>query len=131
MMLQGFAQATNLPENGASSAEDFQPLTRNPQTAGGGLQSATGAQSASGQDVLTQKDAHIVVPASNNQPSVTQAVSPKGAGINWLFVVAISVLLVVLLEFVFRRRERRRALNRQTQEEDAKTLVQIEDSSEQ
>jgi len=50
------AQATQVPANGASNAEDFQPPTRNPQTAPSNLQPVTGSQQTSSQEVLSQTD---------------------------------------------------------------------------
>lgn len=102
-----FAQATNAPNNGASNAEDFQPLTRNPQTTGGGLQPGKGPQSTTSQDILSKENARIIVPVSDGQPGETKAATTTAAGgINWFLVVAVAAIMVVALEYFFRRRER-------------------------
>jgi len=105
-MIQMFAQATRVPENGASRAEDFQPLTRNPQAAGGGVQSGVEPQSAGGQDILNHENARIIVPTNDVQTATPMQTTANGASINWFLVIVISIILVALLEYVFRRREK-------------------------
>lgn len=103
-MIHTFAQSS--PSNGASRAEDFQPQTRNPQTTGGNLQPSSSLQSTGDQNVLQNEDAHIVVPSGVSDPPRPTGSPLNGGGINWFFVVTASVLLVGLLEFIFRYRER-------------------------
>lgn len=106
-MTHTVAQAT--PSNGASRADDFQPQTRNPQAAEGDLQQGSNLQDTSGYDVLNNENARILVPSGSSEPSESPAPVPGGEGINWPLVVIISVLLVGVLEYVFRRRERSKA----------------------
>ena len=102
-----FAQLTQLPNNGASNAEDFQPQTRNPQTAPGNLQPVTGAQQTSPQDVLSQSNTRIVVPSNPaDPPEVVQPVS-TGGGINWVFVFVSTAIIVFVAERFFRKRDSR------------------------
>jgi hypothetical protein len=108
-MISLFAQATGTPNSGASNAEDFQPLTRNPQTTGGGLQPGTGSQSTGGQDILSNENARIVVPVGEGQAPAPQSTTP-GGGINWLVVVGVAVVIVAALEYIFRRRDKRKAV---------------------
>lgn len=104
-----FAQATNVPSTGASNAEDFQPLTRNPQTTGGGLQPGTVPQSTTTQDILSSENARITVPVSNGQTvSQPPTALDTGGGINWFLVIVGAAVIVAALEYVFRRREKSR-----------------------
>lgn len=108
-MINTFAQATGSPTSGASRAEDFQPLTRNPQTTGGGLQPGTGPQTTSGQDILNDSNAQILVPSSSGQGPPASSAAPAAGGINWIFVIVVAVLIVAALEYLFRRREKTKA----------------------
>ncbi|MCA9332010.1 hypothetical protein KC968_03670 [Candidatus Saccharibacteria bacterium] len=103
-------QAVNYSDSSSSKAEDFQPLTQNPQTTDGGLQPVVGPQDAVGQDILNQKDAHILVPTSDHAPTVDQPSIASGAQINWLIVVSVSVIIVVAIEFVLRKREKNKSI---------------------
>ena len=103
-----FAQATQAPNNGASNAEDFQPLTRSPQTAGGGLQPGVSApQSTSGQEILSNPNSTISITRNPAEPAEVTAV-PNG-GINWLFVIIVSVVIVLVADYWLRRRDRRKS----------------------
>lgn len=105
-----FAQATNAPNSGASNAEDFQPLTRNPQPTQGSLQPGTGPQSTSGQDILSKENTRIVVPVNDRGEQAPTEQQPAAAGgINWFLVVVVAAVIVAALEYFFRRRERRPA----------------------
>lgn len=107
MIMNIFAQATNVPSNGASNAEDFQPLTRNPQSARGSLQPGAEPQQTSDRDILGQEGARIIVPVGESQPVADQSNVSSG-GVNWLLVVVAAAVIVVALEYVLRRRERQR-----------------------
>lgn len=96
----------NFSANNSSKAEDFQPLTQNPQVTDGGLQPVVGPQYTVGQDVLNQKDIHILVPSSGNAPISDQPSIASEAQINWIIVVLASVVIVVAIEFVLRKREK-------------------------
>lgn len=106
-----FAQATNVPNNGASKSADFQPLTRNPQSAEGSLQPGTVPQSTSTQDVLSNENARISVPVGNNKAAAPTATPASSGGVNWLLVIVSAAVIVVALEYVFRRREKSRSPN--------------------
>ena len=101
-----FAQAIQTPNNGASNAEDFQPPTRNPQSTQTNLQTSQGPQSASGQDILSNENARIVVPVGDGDPQAQSEQTPAGGGIDWFLVIAIAAVIVVGLEYFFRRREK-------------------------
>lgn len=108
-MTNTFAQATNAPSNGASNAQDFQPLTRNPQQPSqDSLQPVTAPQTTTGQDILSQENVKISIPVSDGQPESPQAPVTSSGGINWLAVVVAAVVIVAALEYFFRRRERTR-----------------------
>ena len=100
------AQATQAPNSGASNAEDFQPLTQNPQTAPTNLQPGTVPQSTSTQDILNTQNVRISVPVSSGEPSFS-AVEPVPAGINWSVVIIATVAIVVVVEALLRARARR------------------------
>lgn len=100
-----FAQTASLPGDSASRAEDFQPPTRNPQTAGGDLQSGASIQSVEGQDILNNGNARILVPTGEAAEPAPTPLANSG-GINWLVVLAISAVLVIAVELLIRRRER-------------------------
>jgi hypothetical protein len=102
-----FSQATQAPNNGASNAQDFQPPTRNPQTAPANLQPGTGkAQETSTQDILSRQDTRINITRNPADPPVP--VQPVKAGINWPFVTISTVVIVVVLYYLLSLREKRR-----------------------
>jgi hypothetical protein len=102
-----FAQATGVPNNGGSNAQDFQPPTRNPQNPAGTTQQTGGVQQPLGQDVLSNPNLRITVPVN---PATKKEPVPQvtHAGIDWLPIIIVSVLLVVAAELFLRRREKRR-----------------------
>lgn len=102
-----FAQATNTPGNGASNSQDFQPLTRNPQTTGGGLQPGTVPQSTTSQDILSNGNARITVPVSNVNGATSPPPVVDSGGINWLLVFIVAAVVVFVFEYGFRRRDKR------------------------
>lgn len=103
--LTQFAQTDGL--SGASKAEDFQPLTRNPQQAPGSLQPGLGSQSAGGQELLTTNpSAELKVMTTGNPNPVTNT-NTNGNGINYLpFVIIVSAIIVAAVEYYFSRREK-------------------------
>lgn len=103
------AQATQAPNNGASNADDFQPPTRNPQTAPGSLQPGTGTQNTSGQEILSDPNARLSVPNTTTTPGETVA-TPSG-GMNIAFIIIASIVIVVVAEYFFRRRDKRQTVS--------------------
>ena len=104
-----FAQAVKAPTNGASNSEDFQPPTRNPQSTDNLQQGAAQTQTAGGQDLLTNPNANITItrnPAEAN--GATTAARPNG--MNWGLILFVSVIIVVIVELWFRRRDRKTSL---------------------
>lgn len=100
------AQATQVPNNGASNAADFQPITQNPQTAPTSLQPGTVPQTTGSQDILNSQNARISVPASSGEPRFS-AVVPTASGVNGLLVfvmIGTAVLAGVLLWYARGRR---------------------------
>lgn len=97
------------PTDGASKAEDFQPPTRNPQSVGGSVQSGgSSTQSAGGQELLGDPTATISVTRDPIEgDGATTAVSPDG--VNWVFVLVASAVIVAAAEYWFRRRDRKAA----------------------
>jgi hypothetical protein len=96
MISRQFAQVTSLPSTGGSSAQDFQPTTQNPQAVRGNLQQpgATG-QSTSGQDVLNNQNARIIVPVNPaNPPSAT---TTQLTAMNWWPIFVVLFLLGIFL----------------------------------
>lgn len=126
-MMNLFAQATQAPNNGASNAEDFQPLTRNPQTTQGGLQPGTGPQSTSGQDILNKENTRIVVPVGDNNGETqgAQQQAPVDGGINWLLVVIVAAVIVAAIEYFFRRRERRSSQHARSAEATPQEVITV------
>jgi hypothetical protein len=103
-----FGQATQAPNNGASNAQDFQPQTRNPQTAPANLQPGTGsAQETSPQDILSRQNTRINV--TSNPAPPPQAQSVQTGGINWGWVVISTVVIVAVLYYILTLRDRRKA----------------------
>ena len=104
------AQATQVPNNGASNAEDFQPLTRNPQEATGTQPQTGSLQQTSGQDVLSDQNIQLVVPTGSDngtQPDVFQ--SP--AGMNWGFVFGVTIAVTILASFFLHRYQEKARAN--------------------
>ncbi|HTE57567.1 MAG TPA: hypothetical protein VK694_02400 [Verrucomicrobiae bacterium] len=114
------AQATQAPNNGASNAEDFQPPTRNPQTAPGTLQPGTGTQNASGQEILSDPNAQLSVPSTTTTPGETVA-TPSGS-MNIAFIIIASIIIVAVAEYFFRRRDKRRPVAMPVAEPDTTIL---------
>jgi hypothetical protein len=98
------AQATQAPNNGASNAEDFQPPTRNPQTAPGSLQPGVGSQNTTSQDVLSNPNAHLSVPPTT--PAGARTIAKPSTGLNLAFILIVSAVIIVVAEYWFRRRDR-------------------------
>lgn len=108
VMNKQIAQATQVPSNGASNAEDFQPPTNNPQQAPTNLQQGRqGLQEANGYQSLTDNpDARIIVPVNPAESKPEAPEQPEG--INWLpivlffvvFAVAIGALYAVMFRFM-------------------------------
>ncbi len=102
------AQATSAPNNGASNASDFQPPTRNPQTGELNTQQQTSeVQETGDQQLLNNPNAHIEVPVNPADRSYANGTPPRG--INWPAVIVIAVVLVVIAEFIIRKREKKLA----------------------
>lgn len=103
---QLLAQSTGVPNNGASNAEDFQPPTRNPQNQPTNTQQQTGGvQDTSGDQILSNPNLRIQVPQDPADP-LPSAPAPSG-GINWLLVIAVTLVLVGAVELLIRKREKR------------------------
>lgn len=102
-----FAQSTGIPNNGASNAQDFQPPTQNPQNPGTLQQQSSGVQDPTGQDILNNPNAHISVPVNPDTPKPAPQVT--AAGVDWLLVVLVSLVLVAIAEVFFMRRDKKRA----------------------
>lgn len=94
-----FAQATVVPNNGASKAEDFQPPTGNPQQKTRSLQEQTGnLQDPTGYDVLNKQNARIVIPTGTPEsaPNI-----PEAAGTSATPFVLSSILVVVAFAIAY------------------------------
>lgn len=93
---------------------DFQPQSSDLQTANGGLQNGYQTQSTSNWAILNDENVQISDPSpgitvpqkvststvSNNSPHV---------GVSWIPIIVATVLIVVAIEFVLRRREKSRS----------------------
>lgn len=109
MSFMNFAQATAIPDSGASNAADFQPPTRNPQSAPGSLQQGTGPQPTTSSDVLNNPNLRLSVPVNSSPPADSSSPEVASPGINWPLVIIMTVVLVVIAEAILRRREKRQA----------------------
>lgn len=107
--VQLLAQATGVPNNGASNATDFQPPTRNPQVPAHTQQQAGGVQDTSSQQVLSDPNLRIQIPQGVAEAAPTPPPAAAG-GINWLAVALVTAVLIVAIELLIRRREKRPAL---------------------
>lgn len=93
------AQATVVPNNGASNAEDFQPPTGNPQQRTRSLQQQTGnLQDPTGYDILNNQSARIVIPTGTpaSAPNV-----PEAAGRSVAPFILFSVLIVIAFAIAY------------------------------
>jgi len=105
LFAQVFAQATNVPTNGASNAQDFQPQTRNPQATRSELQPGSVPQATDSQDILSNENARIVVPVGPAQ-TVTPLPVSRAGGINWFLVGIAVIILGAGLQYAVRRRKK-------------------------
>lgn len=105
------SQTSQAPTSGASNAEDFQPLTQNPQSVGGNLQQpGTTGQDTSSQDILTNQNARIVVP-KNPAPVPVQAAS-QTTSMNWwpvVWVVLLTGIFIWIIVYFVMRKTRKQA----------------------
>jgi len=104
MNFSNFAQATGAPNSGASNAEDFQPPTRNPQSAGGSLQPGAETQTPGGQELLNNPNANISITRNPAEPQTTTQVKPDG--FNWVVVVLVTIIIIAIYQYVTRRKNR-------------------------
>ncbi len=100
-MQEYIAQASLVPGNGASNAQDFQPGTRNPQgSTSSNLQQTTPLQNTNNQDALldgsTDSSTRILVP-TENAPQSSQ--TGTQGDVNYSFLVGGLIVAVLILAF--------------------------------
>lgn len=102
-----FAQTIS-PNPVSSNAEDFQPPTRNPQTAPGQVfpQHST-LQQPSTTEMLQNRNLRIEVP-SNPAPARTEITEARSGGESWLIALALVILVLGAVRW-WRQRRRRQA----------------------
>jgi len=101
----------DLFNNNAGRVNNFQPQSSNLQTANGGLQIGNQAQSTSNWSILNNENAQISIPSPSatvrqKVPDSATANLDRQGGINWLPIIVATVLIVVAIEFILRRREK-------------------------
>ena len=95
-MAEQIAQATGVPANGASNANDFQPQTRNPQAGALPMQPQTSnLQNPTSMEILSNQNAQIIVPSSNQAgQTLAKQDTQADSGINFFVVVVVVFVLV-------------------------------------
>lgn len=100
-MARQVAQNFDSPTSGASNAEDFQPLTQNPQDVSGNLFPESGnVQPGAFESLLQNRDARIIVP-SNPAPAPSEVAQAKGPGP--MLIIGLTIIIAAVLLYIANR----------------------------
>lgn len=94
---------TTVPESGASSAVDFQPLTQNPQTAPVELFQGSGDLQAPGTDVLLQNSNSSISLPPNTTTETAEVTEARSGSFGVIIALAVAVVLILLIRRWYRR----------------------------
>jgi hypothetical protein len=104
-----FAQATILPNNGASNASDFQPLTRNPQQNPVNTQQQQGnLQNPTTQEVLGRSDLNITVPITTPAQATADPFVDEPGSMNWFPLIVLVVVIVCGTAYFISKQHKKR-----------------------